>query len=129
MTIETLTVESISSATVEALSRAKGEPAWMLELRRKAWRFFEEIPWPTGTEETWRRTRLTGFKLEEYTPLTGTGVPASVPENVSKSLAEIESAGSLAFVNGAPAQSKLSEELASKGVIFTDLGTAVRAYP
>ena len=43
----------------------------MLDLRRKAWRFFEEIPWPTGAEETWRRTKLTGFKLEEYQPFAG----------------------------------------------------------
>ena len=43
----------------------------MLELRIRAWRFFEEMPWPTGTEETWRRTKLTGFKLEDYVPLVG----------------------------------------------------------
>ena len=43
----------------------------MLDLRLKAWRFFEEIPWPTGAEETWRRTKLTGFKFEEYQPVSG----------------------------------------------------------
>ena len=64
MTTQTLTVRT----PVEALSQAKNEPAWMLDLRLKAWRFFEEIPWPTGAEETWRRTKLTGFKLEEYQP-------------------------------------------------------------
>ena len=49
------------------------EPEWMLESAPKAWRFFEEMPWPTGAEETWRRTKLTGFKLEDYTPLVGAG--------------------------------------------------------
>ncbi len=48
--------------------RQKTNQTWMLDLRRKAWRFFEEIPWPTGGEETWRRTKLTGFKLEDYQP-------------------------------------------------------------
>ncbi len=64
--------ENISAASIEALSQMRREPAWLLEARLKAWRFFEEIPWPTGTEETWRRTKLTGFKLEDYRPLNGT---------------------------------------------------------
>ena len=66
MTTQTLTVENIFAGSVEALSRMRGEPEWMLELRLRAWRFFEEIPWPTGNEETWRRTKLTGFKLEDF---------------------------------------------------------------
>ena len=67
----------MSQASVEALSLARHEPDWMLELRLRAWRFFQEIPWPTGNEETWRRTKLTGFKLEDYAPLVGAGPPAA----------------------------------------------------
>ncbi len=122
---------------VEALSRAKGEPAWMLDLRQRAWRFFEEIPWPTGAEETWRRTKLTGFKLEDYSPVTGvepsTGglLPAGLclPTEVEKSLSEVESVGELAIVDGAAVRRQLDPALAAQAVIYTDLDTAVRAYP
>jgi Fe-S cluster assembly protein SufD len=127
---ETLTAMDISAAAVEALSAARGEPEWMLELRLKAWRFFEEMPWPVGTEETWRRTKLTGFKLEDYAPLPGIAASGTlVPAVLAKSLGEIDSAGSLAILDGAPVQRELGQELAAKGVIFVDLGTAVRDYP
>lgn len=127
MTAHTLTMAD--SAPVEALWRAKNEPEWMLDIRRKAWRFFEEIPWPTGSEETWRRTKLTGFKLEEYTPLTGAEAPVALPDEVKKSLSEIESVGNLAFVDAALALRELDESLAHRGVIFTSLDDAVQRYP
>jgi Fe-S cluster assembly protein SufD len=124
-----LTVARATAADVEAISRAKSEPPWMLELRKRAWRFFEEIPWPTGTEETWRRTRLTGFNLDEYAPLVGVGPRIDLPEQVVKSLSEIAGAGSLAFVDGVLQERELAPELSSKGVIFTDLDSAVRDFP
>jgi Fe-S cluster assembly protein SufD len=124
-----LTVEDVSSTAVEIVSQAKGEPTWMLELRMRAWRFFEEIDWPNGTEETWRRTRLTGFNLNDYVPLPGVGPQAELPQLVKKSLAEISSVGSLAFVDGVVEQRELDPALAAKGVIFTDLDTAVRECP
>ncbi len=127
MTTNTLT--TTYNSPVEAISMAKGEPEWMLDIRRKAWRFFEEIPWPTGAEETWRRTRLTGFKLEDFTPHAGGEAPAILPDDVAKSLAEVESIGSLAFVDGALAQHEVDPALAGRGVIFTSLDEAVRRYP
>ncbi len=51
-----------NGAAVESLSQQKQEPIWFTDLRHRAWRFFEEIPWPTGKEEEWRRTRLTGLE-------------------------------------------------------------------
>jgi Fe-S cluster assembly protein SufD len=122
-------VDNISAAAVEAISQAKGEPAWLLEWRLRAWRFFEEIPWPSGSEETWRRTRLTGFSLDEFRPLSGVGSPSTLPAEVAKSLAEIASVGSLAFVDGIVQKRELDPRLAARGVIFTDLDSAVRDFP
>ncbi len=127
MTTDVLT--ATHNTPVEMLSSAKNEPEWMLDIRRKAWRFFEEIPWPTGTEETWRRTKLTGFRLEDYTPLTGAEAPAGLPDEVAKSLGEVESVGNLAFVDAALALRELDESLERRGVIFTSLDDAVRRYP
>jgi Fe-S cluster assembly protein SufD len=112
-----------------AASAAVAAPDWLLDLRQKAWRFFEEMPWPTGNEETWRRTKLTGFKLEDYTPLDGEAASDVLPAEVAKALAEVESIGSLGIVDAAPRHGRLDEGLAARGVIFTDLATAARAYP
>ncbi len=131
MTVEVKVAANYSQASVEALSLSRHEPDWMLELRVRAWRFFEEMPWPTGNEETWRRTKLTGFKLDDFAPLTGTsdGTMAEVPEEVTKALSEVDSVGEIAFVNAARAHYALDPELAAKGVVFTDLATAVQEHP
>ena len=68
--IESVTesVSGFSEETVRALSVARKEPAWMLEFRLAAWHTFEAMPWPKATDEAWRRTRLTGFKLDSFQP-------------------------------------------------------------
>ena len=106
---------TLTANLVEALAQAKNGPEWMLDLRQKAWRCFEEMPWPTGSEETWRRTRLTGFKLEDYAPLGEDPVTGELPEAVGKSLAEVESVGSLAVVDGAATRHDLDPALAAAG--------------
>jgi Fe-S cluster assembly protein SufD len=124
----TQTISISTASPVEAVSLAKHEPEWLLDLRRKAWRFYEEMPWPTGAEETWRRTKLTGFKLEDYQPFAGSQA-AALPAEVTKSLGEIESIGSLAIVDSATAKCELAPTLVARGVIFTDLATAARSHP
>jgi Fe-S cluster assembly protein SufD len=129
MSTQPLTMQGLSAETVESLSRQRSEPRWMLDLRLQAWRFFEEMPWPTGSEETWRRTRLAGFNLGDYMPLAPEGALGSVPGQVAKSLAEVESVGSMAIVDGSRAHLELDSELASRGLVFTDLAAAVREHP
>ena len=132
MTIETLPLEN-TSAAVEAMSAGRGEPAWMLELRQKAWRFFEEIPWPIGNEETWRRTKLTGFNWRTTVLSLRTAAAAGLPAGelgvaLQHSLAEVESAGSLALVDGSDRASDDRSGVGGAGVIYTDLHTrAARA--
>jgi Fe-S cluster assembly protein SufD len=129
VTSATPVATSFSEASIEALSFARHEPDWMLELRLRAWRFFQEIPWPTGNEETWRRTKLTGFKLEDFSPLVGAGALATLPENAQATLAEVDSAGEIAFIDGGRAFYRLDPALAAQGVVFTDLATALREQP
>jgi Fe-S cluster assembly protein SufD len=126
MTANTLTM---TATPVETVSQARNEPSWMLDLRGKAWRFYEEMPWPTGHEETWRRTRLTGFKLDDYPPLTDAAGASDLPDDAVKALAEVESVGSLGLVDGAPRHYDLDAGLSARGVVFTDLATAARTHP
>ncbi len=134
MSVKTATTTQFSAEAVRALSELLDEPGWMLDLRLTAWRFFEEIPWPTGTEETWRRTSLRGFRLENYRPfvpdvLTEVEAEADLETIYREHLAELVSAGELVMDEGRAFYHRLDDTLAAKGVIFTDLHTAVREYP
>src|SRR5690606_2337849 len=115
-----------SEETVRALSAARGEPEWMLELRLAAWRTFEELPWPKPTDEAWRRTQLTGFNLEKFSalPLPGQDREQTMTR-IQQELDEMDSAASLVFQDGEAIYRDETEKLAEKGVIFTDLRTAV----
>jgi Fe-S cluster assembly protein SufD len=122
-------VAGFSAATVRALSTARQEPAWMLELRLAAWQTFEQMPWPKATDEAWRRTRLTGFDLQKFAPVgLPAGSQAEVIDLIQHELDEMESAASLVFQDGAAIYRDQSEDLQAKGVIFTDLATAVREH-
>ena len=90
-----------SEETVRVLSAAHQEPEWMLKLRLDAWRTFESLPWPTATDEPWRRTRLTGFSLDKFTPVVLDGqADAPVTEMIRHELDEMDSASSLVFQDG-----------------------------
>ncbi|HMN27936.1 MAG TPA: Fe-S cluster assembly protein SufD [Caldilineaceae bacterium] len=125
-------INGFTVETVRALSAARSEPAWLLERRLAAWRLFEEMPWPQPTDESWRRTRLTGFDLKNFRPLA-TPSPDEVDRQLDKAiqfeLDELASAASLLFEGGGVRYRDEQEDLVSKGVVFTDLQSAVHAQP
>ena len=121
-----------SEETVRQASAIKNEPEWMLEFRLNAWRTFESLPWPKPTDEDWRRTRLTGFKLENFTPFAVNDGPVErrqLDPFLLDELDELESSASLIYRDGGLIFSEENEDLGAQGVIFTDLQTAVQRYP
>ncbi|MEZ4768150.1 MAG: Fe-S cluster assembly protein SufD [Caldilineales bacterium] len=135
MTTQVLTRSEIglNDAAVAALSQQKQEPTWFTDLRQRAWRFFEEIPWPTSTDEEWRRTRLTGLDIADYRLAAGAddarGDVADLNPLLRDELDSINSAATLVTENGAVRYRGTDNELAARGVIFTDLHTAIRQHP
>ena len=120
-----------SQETVRQASAAKNEPNWMLEFRLRAWQTFESLPWPRPTDEAWRRTRLTGFKLENFTPFAVPGRTVGRNEldpELLDALDEMESSASLIYRDGGLLFDEESEDLDELGVIFTDLHTAVHEH-
>jgi len=75
------------------------EPEWLAALRSDWWRRVEADPWPTGAEEEWRRTSLDGLPRD----------------------------GGL-LLDPPMATYDLDPQLAGRGVIFSDLATAVRDH-
>ncbi len=116
-----------SEATVRALSAARAEPEWMLNLRLQAWQTFEAMPWPKPTDESWRRTHLTGLSLDKFQPVA-TGAPGKVDALIQHELDEMESAASLVFQSGDLIHRETRADLAGQGVIFTDLRQAVNEH-
>jgi Fe-S cluster assembly protein SufD len=126
MTIDTAT--GFTREAVEELSAIKGEPNWMLERRLLAWRIFGETPMPF-----WRRIDISGLKLDGLIPYRApapgvdpfTGLPAEML------LVEDErwSAGIVVQRDSAVVRSTLAKDLAARGVILTDLDTAVQTHP
>ncbi|NOZ29989.1 MAG: Fe-S cluster assembly protein SufD [Chloroflexi bacterium] len=119
---------------VEALSAWRQDPNWMREFRLLAWRFYEEIPFPTQKDEAWRRTSLRGLDLSRVLPMRAERLaPVSRPEDLPEALrshlaASEERAGLLIHQDGDLRFRTLREDLAQRGVIFTDMDTAVREY-
>jgi Fe-S cluster assembly protein SufD len=100
------------------------------DFRRKAWEFYAAQPMPTTRDEAWRRTDISGlqadaFRLpnpDEYLDL------APLPDSLLAPMAGESQAGQVILLPG-KADSRLSPELAQRGVIFTDLQTAEREHP
>ena len=90
----------LDAATIDALGERRGEPDWLRDLRRTWWARAEATPFPTGQEEEWRRTSLKAL------PRDG------------------------ALVEDADFRPELPDiRLADRGVVFTDLASAVRDHP
>src|SRR5215469_14768995 len=112
-------------AVTELIER-RGEPGWMRERRLDAWRTFQGIPMPTRQDEEWRRTDLRSLKLDDVEPYAEGRLTRGslLPE------AELDEplAGFLGLHDAQPVEYRLDESLTAKGVIFTDLTTAVREH-
>lgn len=132
MTVQTQVFNSISGAAVQATSERLQEPEWLRLARAAAWENFEATPWPSYKEETWRRTRLTGFKLQQF-PLAiseaaGSTRRQDLPAEYLSTLDQIDSAGALVFEDGRLIYAELSSEFRDKGVVLTDLRTALQTH-
>jgi Fe-S cluster assembly protein SufD len=90
----------LDAATVEALAERRREPDWLRDLRRAWWQRAEATELPSGQEEEWRRT----------------------------SLRELPREGAL--LDEAEFRPEIPDmRLAERGVVFTDLASAVREHP
>ena len=110
---------------VEALSASLDEPDWVLERRLEAWGWFEKMELPGEKEEPWRYTNLARmkFRLDSFLPIVPIQVqPLPVEPSPDRSGQGLQRGGS---VSAAPS----SMELGSRGVVITDIHTAIRRHP
>src|SRR5919205_2987420 len=126
---EILNSKGISLETVEALSSYKDEPEWLTEKRLDAWRSFERLPMPTIRDEAWRYTDISDVRIEDfipYAPSPDVSRETDLPDAVQRLIHEGEENSALLVQhNSETAYSRVDDELARKGVLFTDLHTAL----
>ena len=125
MTVETKL--AVTAGDVRSFSEANNEPTWFAELRAASLAKATELPMPTPDKTNIKKWNFIEFPVhtvasEKFASLN------DLPEEV-KAIVDIEAQENLYIQrNNTPAFSKVSEELKAKGVIFTDILTAVREH-
>ncbi len=110
----------------------RDEPAWMRDRRWEAWRVLLDTPYPTTHDEPWRRTDIKALPLNEFSVLGQPPKPdkalKSVPADWRRALKSDDISGALLSADGVVVGQSATEDLASSGVVFTDMDTALREH-
>src|ERR671917_1572341 len=129
---EVLKSKGVSAETVKALSAFKNEPGWLTEKRLEAWHAFEQMPMPTLRDEAWRYTDISDVSIGDfvpYAPSPDVSREGDLPDAVQRLIKEGEENSALLVQhNSETTFVRVDEELRRKGVVFTDLHTALKEH-
>jgi len=108
------------------LATRNGEPDWLTDMRRAAWENFEQFDWPARNDEEWMRTDIRLFHLDKFAL---PGEPETPPKLAPGLLTrDVDLGGQAASYNGQAVDHTLSEQWASRGVLFGSLDRLVREH-
>ena len=125
MTVETKL--ALSAQEVRSFSEKNNEPASFADFRAAAYAKAEELAMPKPDRTNITKWNFTEFPVHTVESATFASLD-ELPEEV-KSIIDVEGQENLYIQrNNTPAFIKVSEELAAKGVIFTDIQTAIRDH-
>ena len=138
-TTDPLTLKALDPAAVAAWSEGLGDLDWFRARRLQALQALGKLDRPTGREEAWRFTDPKRAGLDRHQVLrsggdagyAGTGMAAGHGDAASGgdvAGAVLEPAGLVATVDGAATEASLDPALAERGVVLTDLATALREH-
>ena len=121
--------EGVTAAfNAEAVERlALRGPDWLAELRREAWATYERTPLPTTALEEWRYTEVSQLSLDAYR-LPDEAPSADATAAGSALLDGRAAAGRVVIVDGVVVEVGLDPALAARGVVLSDLATAVETH-
>ena len=130
---ETLTRLGFGQEALDALIAARPfEPEWVRDRRRECFHVLLDTPLPARTDEPWRRTDFSSLKMAEIESVALPGKAGTAMRKAPKSIKDVArgkgTSGALALADGEIAASALVDDLAKRGVIFTDMDTAVQQY-
>src|SRR5919202_1516976 len=126
---EVIKERGVSAETVKALSAFKDEPGWLTEKRLSAWRTFEKTPMPSLRDEACLYTDISDVRIEDflpYAPSPDVKREGDLPDAVQRLIKEGEENSALLVQhNSETTFVRVDEELSRRGVVFTDLHTAL----
>ncbi len=120
----------VNFAFTPEMVRQVGLSAFLRNYRQDAWAEYQAQKMPTLQDEAWRRTDLREMPADQFRlPVTDQYLDlAPLPDDLMKPVADKEHGGEVTLMPGG-ARTSLSQDLAEKGVIFTDLRSAEQKYP
>ncbi|HEY4759048.1 MAG TPA: Fe-S cluster assembly protein SufD [Thermoguttaceae bacterium] len=114
-----ITQQGFAQEGFETFLAQRHEPAWLVELRRRAWEIFLELPLPDRKQEEWMRTDIRAFRLDLF---SFPALPHQDKRPAKALLTEgVELAGSAVTVDSHPLPTQLDPALARQGVLFGSL--------
>lgn len=126
----------LSEEIIREISKEKGEPDWILDIRLKAYEFYKSLPMPTWGPDL---SELDLSNIASYVKTTNGMVDSwdKVPEDIKNvfdklGIPEAEKkdlAGVGAQYDSEMVYHNIAKELESKGVIYENFDTAVKKYP
>ena len=126
---------ALGKGDIMRLSRVLRDGKWYEKERMRAWQEYQKIPMPTLQDEPWRRTDIRAMRWDEVLPEAlldkerGGGSNGSVPARLRKPLVGRRQGGQVVVSDGMVVESSLDQTAVDKGVVFTDLLSAIRTYP
>jgi len=122
---------SFTREMVPYLSGKAGDyPSYLVNYRSNAWNKYISLPIPTIQDEAWRRTDLRGLEVGSFRlpdPDSSLSYPTPPPE-LLQPLAGSEHGGQILLLPGGDNRISVDLDLTSKGVIFTDLKSAIHEH-
>lgn len=122
----TQTILPVNAEALKALSASKQEPAWVTESRLESLELAGRLELPKLEKQRIDRWNIQAFG--EYKQSEQLSSFEDLPEEAAKLVEGSREGGLVIQRNSGTVYTKLSEELAAKGVIFTDLETAVKEH-
>ncbi|MFO0788528.1 MAG: Fe-S cluster assembly protein SufD [Pirellulales bacterium] len=119
-----------SQGAFDAFLATREEPVWLLDLRRKAWTRFIDLPLPTVREEEWMRTDIRLFKLDrfELPETSGQAAASQVAPPHALLAAGVDLGGRTVAMNSHTVSTELAAKLSQQGVLFGDLSRLLNEY-
>lgn len=124
--MSTETILSIDRQSVSAQSKLKQEPQWMSELRLQGLELAEALELPRLEKTRIDRWNHDGYGVYKHTALIKAF--SELPAAAQELLNEENSANLLVQINSSLAYSNVKADLASQGVLFMDLETALEQH-
>lgn len=122
----TQTILPVNAEALKALSESKQEPAWLTDSRLASLELAGQLELPKLEKQRIERWNIQSYG--EYKESNKLASLDELPEQVAKLVEGSREGGLVIQRNSGTVYVRLAPELAAKGVIFTDLETAVKEH-